>query len=269
MPISLTHEGATVLYRYKDLTGCKINHVEDILQNNCEWFSSPVDFSDPLDCVVAYEAGMSRQEIVLAKTAFLARKADSLSAALTQAEQDIPLLASELERWEKQHIKGNVRRVENTGILCFTHRCDNLPMWTHYAKSHTGICIQYRVRSENDDPCLTFIAEAWPVEYSDRCPLINFMQDEKEEILRKVFLTKTLPYRYEEEYRILRYDQGRGLKPIPKGIIGAVVLGVNIESENRERIIRACAAYDGEIEIVNATLNRQTYGLQFDLERTV
>jgi hypothetical protein len=127
----------------------------------------------------------------------------------------------------------------------------------------------FRVGDEREESQLEFIAEAQPIEYADRCPLINFVRDDRVEIVRKAFLTKTSPYRYEAEWRIVRYDDGPGLKAIPVGIIGAVILGVQIESTTRNRVIQACAEYDGDVDIVKASLDPQTYGLRLELERTV
>lgn len=265
----MTGECPTVLYKYKDVTGDGIAHVEDMLRNNCLWFASPNEFNDPFDCRCVYDIGNSREEVVLRKTTFLAQKGAPLSDALAQAEQDIPQHPDELERWQHQQLEAHSRRAANTGILCLTPLCNNQLMWTHYAKWHTGVCIKFRVRSEREVSHLDFIGAALPVEYADRCPLINFVRDDRVEIVRKAFLTKMTPYSYEAEWRIVRYDDGPGLKPIPIGIIGGVILGVRMKPTTRDRVIQACAEYDGDIDIVKTSLDPQTYGLRLKLERTV
>ena len=165
----MTTERPIILYKYKDVTGDGIAHVEDMLRNNRLWFSSPTELNDPFDCRCTYDTRNSREEVVLRKTAFLARNGASLSVALTQAEQDIPQHSDELEKWQRQRIKEHSHRTANTGMLCLTPLCDNQLMWTHYAKWHTGVCIQFRVRDEREESHLDFIAEAQPIEYADRC----------------------------------------------------------------------------------------------------
>ncbi|MEE8155308.1 MAG: DUF2971 domain-containing protein [Phycisphaerales bacterium] len=265
----MTIESPFILFKFKDVTGDGVVHVEDMLHNNRLWFSSPLEFNDPFDCRCVYDISNSRDEIVLRKTAFLARKGSSLSDALSQAENDIPQNSNDVEQWQRQQIKAHSHRAANTGILCLTPLCKNQLMWTHYAKWHTGVCIQFRVQEEKVEPHLEFICEAQPVEYADRCPQINFVRDDRVELFRKALLTKTRAYSYEEEWRIVRYDDGPGLKPIPKGIIGGIILGVNIEQTIEDRIIQACAEYDGDVEIVRASLDPETFGLQLNLERTV
>lgn len=265
----MTTETPIVLYKYKDVTGDGIAHVEDMLRDNRLKFSSPLEFNDPFDCRCEYNITKSREVVVLRMTEFLARGGATLCDALVQAEQEIPLHADELEEWQARKIAAHSHRAANTGILCLTPLCRSQVMWTHYAKWHRGVCIQFRVRDEREESQLDFIAEAQPIEYADRCPRINFMRDDRVEIVRKAFLTKTRPYSYEAEWRIVRYDDGPGLKPIPTGIIGGVILGVQMEPTTRDRVIQACAEYEGDVDIVKASLDPETYGLQLELERTV
>ena len=174
----MSHDRPITLYKYKDLSGEGIGHVEDMLRNNRLWYSSPLNFNDPFDCRCVFDIGNTREEIVFRKAAFLAkRNGITLADALAQADGEIPTEPRELEHWQTQQIEGHSRRAANTGILCLTSLCDNFIMWTHYAKNHTGICIQFRARDVSEEEHLDFIAAAQPVEYADRCPMINIVRD--------------------------------------------------------------------------------------------
>lgn len=266
----MSRDRAITLYKYKDLSGDGIDHVESMLRNNQLWYSSPLHFNDPFDCRCVFDIRNTREEIVLRKAAFLTkRNGATLPDALAEADDEIPSEPQKVEKWQTQQIEGHSQRAANSGILCLTPVCDNFIMWTHYANDHTGICIQFRVRDVTEEEHLDFIAAAQPVEYADGCPVINVIRDGTVDIVRKAFLTKSTPFRYEREWRIVLLDQGSGLKPIPKGIIGAVILGCQIDPGARERVINACAEYDGDVEIVQATLDPETYGLTMNLEKTV
>lgn len=262
-------DGPLVLYKYKDVSGNKIEQVEDMFRNNRVWFSSPMNFNDPFDCRCVYDIGNSREEIVLRKAEFLERKGISSSEAITQAEHDIPQSPEEIEKWQKQQIDGHSRRAANTGIFCLTQNCDNPIMWMHYANGHKGICIVFRVQDMRDASHIDFFARALSIEYVERCPLINFIRDDSIEIVKKAFLTKATPYSYEAEWRIVRYDDGPGLKSIPKGIIRGIIFGVQIDSTTKQRIVKVCAEYDGDIEIFQATLDPEKYGLKINFEKTI
>jgi len=266
----MERDDPTTLYKYKDTSGDGIEHVECMLRDNEVWFASPLSFNDPFDCRCVFDIRNTREEIVLRKAEFLAkRNGATLRDALAEADNEIPSEAEQVEDWQKQQIEGHSQRAANSGILCLTPVCDSFIMWTHYAKYHTGICIQFRVRDVRAKAHLDFIAAAQPVEYADRCPVINIVRDGTVDIVRKAFLTKSTPFRYEREWRTVLMDQGPGLKPIPKGIIGAIILGCQIDLDARKRVIKACAEYDGDVEIVQATLDPETYGLTMNLEKTV
>lgn len=266
----MSRDPPITLYKFKDLSGDGIDRVEDMLRNNRLWYSCPLTFNDPFDCRCVFDIGNTREEIVFRKAAFLARRNGTpLTDALAKADAEIPTEHGDLEHWQTQQIEGHSRRAANSAILCLTAVFDNFLMWTHYAKNHTGICIQFRVRHVSEESHLDFIAAAQPVEYADRCPLINIVRDGIVDIVRKAFLTKSTPFRYEREWRIVLMDQGPGLKPIPEGIIGAVILGSQIDPAARERVVNACGEYDGDVQIVQARLDPERYGLTMNLEKTV
>jgi hypothetical protein len=142
-------------------------------------------------------------------------------------------------------------------------------MWTHYAKHHSGICIQFKLRDGADLEQVDFFAQARAINYTNEAPLINWVLDRRPEIVQKVFFTKAIPYSYENEWRIVHYNSSPDVKPIPKRIISAVILGVSIQPDDKERVIKACTKYDGEVEIVQAVLNPVPYSLTFSQEAVV
>ena len=250
----------------KDIIYNGIEHVEDMLQQNQIWFSSPTEFNDPFECSAEYDIGASRDEVILRKMEFLNRKGKRLRQALAQAEDEIP---QDHEGFLKQQIHDHYKRVGNSGILSLTHINDNQLMWTHYANSHSGVCIQFRCQSPQTTEQINFIGDALYVRYVENIPQIDFIRGKRIEMIKKAFFTKPLPYKYEEEWRIVKYDEGTGFKPIPKGIIACIILGVRIEVEDKNRIINACTQYEGDVEIKQAYLDPETYGLKFKSLMTV
>jgi len=212
----MTLDQPTALYKYKDISGDGIEHVEGMLRNSQVWFASPLTFNDPFDCRCFFDLHNTREEIVSRKANFLTkRKGYSASDAIAEAEAQIPADPNAVERWQTEQVEAHSRRTANSGMLCLTPVCDNFLMWTHYAGYHRGICIRFRVRDVHAEAHLDFIANAHPVDYADRCPRINFVRDEGIDIVRKAFFTKATRFRYEREWRIVHYGQGAGLKSIP------------------------------------------------------
>lgn len=41
--------------------------------------------------------------------------------------------------------------INNSAVACFTTRNDNFLMWSHYASSHKGICLEFDVSRQDDN----------------------------------------------------------------------------------------------------------------------
>lgn len=108
-------------------------------------------------------------------------------------------------------------------------RCNPL-MWAHYAKSHTGICIQYRIKPENMIDNGKVVIRLLDVNYDKPFPLdgnISFLDS---------LCVKGDFWRYEKETRLLLYARGNtNGHPHKKGYeIEAVYMGYKIEKEKRD-----------------------------------
>jgi hypothetical protein len=260
----------TVLYKYKDISGCGMSHFEDLLSSNRLWYSSPNDFNDPFDCRCVYDVNNTRESIVNRLVSYLMqRNGMSELDARNEAEREVSTGPQGVKVWQEDRIKLLSLQAANTGILCLTSSHQDFLMWTHYAGRHTGICIQFRISDQSDEGQLGFIAKAMRVEYSERCPIINLVAEESTEVVRKAFLTKAECFRHEQEWRQVRYGERSGMKDVPRGIVGAVILGCQIERKDRDRVVELCAAYESDIEIVAATLNPERYALAFELQDIV
>jgi hypothetical protein len=254
------------LYRYCDLTGKGLGYFEDMMAHNRTKFSSPLHFNDPFDCRVQYDIRNNRNDVVTRYAEYLTRTG---TGDLEKAEREVPVAIADLEKWQEDRIRNISRGLANSGMLCFTTSCDDLVMWTHYAKHHSGICVQFKLRNDSDLEQIDFFAQARAINYTNEAPLINWVLDKMPEVVQKVFFTKALPYSYEQEWRIVHYDKSPDVKPIPKGIVAAVILGVNIQPHDKERVLKACAKYEDEVELAQAVLNPVPYSLAFLREAVV
>lgn len=104
-------------------------------------------------------------------------------------------------------------------VCCFSQRCDNILMWSHYADYHKGICLCFRAAKNFDSYCiplripdsetsmnyaLTGVFEK--VKYDNGLiPKFNKFDDSSKnyEIMLERVLTKFKVWRYEKEYRII------------------------------------------------------------------
>lgn len=98
----------------------------------------------------------------------------------------------------------NEASIELNRIACLTIKKDNLPMWTHYAKQHTGVCIEYD--TSNIQNALT-INRLFPVRYQNNfMDAISYMMrnnDKKFTFFDNIAIHKLKDWEYEQEWRLL------------------------------------------------------------------
>lgn len=135
------------------------------------------------------------------------------------------------------------------GILSLSETPDNLLMWAHYAKGHTGFVLV--LDGSNDffkrEGSLRGFAKPERVEYRSERPRMTAEETSKEAALREIFFVKSLDWEYEKEWRYLKNhdDADKRLVDIfdvylfrlpPKCIMG-VILGCSSTKELQNEMI--------------------------------
>lgn len=147
------------------------------------------------------------------------------------------------------------------GCLCTGYK--NRLMWSHYADSHKGFCIEYDF-SGLEEEVLSKLP--LPVVYSENRPqipwkpVIDNSVENAEEAYAEIMmglLTKDNAWEYENEWRILiGATTGTELK-MPK--VSCVYLGAAIEKENRDKVIDI--AKRNNIPVKQMKVDRGAYDL--------
>lgn len=214
---------ALTLYRYRDLSSEeKLNQTCDSIKNNYIFWPSPKDFNDPFDSRPAFinegsaqdrwrrakqaarvlQAGQPRFErLRIARKSLAVRPDDVLMAMRKAREQD-------LERY---------------GVVCLTTVRDNILMWSHYAASHTGICLGYAPTQEAMD-----FATSYKVSYESVRPQFNLMKSMVEQEIFESLVTKSKDWEYEKEWRMIDHKIGERKKVYPPKALVEIVFGCGI-----------------------------------------
>ncbi len=90
-------------------------------------------------------------------------------------------------------------------VYCLSAKPDNALMWSHYAASHSGVCLEFSCKNKE-------FGTAIRVEYLERYPAFDMSDNESDTILLPLF-TKSSPWSYEEEFRVMA--QEKGTHPLP------------------------------------------------------
>lgn len=134
------------------------------------------------------------------------------------------------------------------GIICLSSDYKNCLMWSHYAESHRGFCIEYDFSKGIENDQLIF-----PVIYSNKRPSIpwklvkesergeknNIMEGQKLYSFMKMLVTKSEEWKYEKEWRIIipTSTDSRSIDVrIPK--ISCIYLGALCSEQNKKKVIQ-------------------------------
>ncbi len=252
----------TSLYKYRDLDESSLNCIERIFTHRELYFSKPLDFNDPFECQprFSFKATKKEQEAYL-KTRLptympnLNRQNRRLEVKKIIKEKKLqdPKLSQVLENVQKDKI------IMNTGVFCLSEIPDHILMWSHYGGAHTGICIEFEATSHTP-----FFGLAQQVHYQSEYPVINIIKDSHEDLLRKALLSKSKHWSYEKEWRIAWHDSPPGVYNFPQGLIKSVILGARISDQNKNKVISWISSSGGTIEVSEASLKRNTYGININ-----
>ncbi|MCU0606857.1 MAG: DUF2971 domain-containing protein, partial [Candidatus Edwardsbacteria bacterium] len=104
----------------------------------------------------------------------------------------------------------------------------------------------------------------FPVSYAKDYPLLNPYNLDSLENLTNL-LTKSIDWSYEHEYRIMTQNATNIEVELPKGIIKRILLGCQISKQDKEEIITLVRTKDPKINIYQARMLDNKFGLSFDL----
>src|SRR4030042_874793 len=129
-----------VLYKY----GKFDEYVEKIFTHNEIYFSSPDGFNDPFDSKphLTDYGTLKERKLYLCKMYQKKYPKKSKEDILADVEMEIITKGRDGIVLEEALGKAVELMRNKLGICCFTKIRDNILMWAHYAKQHTGFCLE-------------------------------------------------------------------------------------------------------------------------------
>lgn len=147
------------------------------------------------------------------------------------------------------------------GCLCTDYK--NRLMWSHYADSHRGFCIEYDYSSygDKDSDILPFpvIYSKYRIKAPWKIAIENTPKNEKEayQKIMLALLTKDSAWEYEKEWRVLiSSDDSKELRSAP---ISCIYLGALCSEKNKKKIIKI--ARNLNVPVKQMTLDRGEFEL--------
>ncbi|MGH7815031.1 MAG: DUF2971 domain-containing protein [Candidatus Binataceae bacterium] len=187
---------------------------------------SRTQFNDPFDCLALSFDHIPKADL----EAFIDKMTEQAFTEMSPVARQAK--AQELKRYSASDLQRTSQEMADyLGILSFSTKPDNLLMWSHYANSHKGFCLEFDTQYEPFD-------KAWPVAYSLRRPKYELSTDSLKNAQHLV-LTKSLDWAYEDEWRVVLPKGGEkyAFPPIAlKGVIFGDAMSASSKNKIREWI---------------------------------
>ena len=291
-----------------------------ILQNYTVRYSSPVLFNDPFDTQtrLGYEfeeekfltafrdemfkllhsegepvfidrhATLCREILVFRK--IVQNKSRMTKDIFNQMSEDILELGETVLKQENEEINTWwMKAAKATKVFCVAETCDNLLMWAHYAKDHTGAVIEFECLPDLDTP----LCAAREVNYVAKPPFIATKLEldayihyitgqaalNRELTIYDLCLSKSDHWKYEQEWRVfippvdmdnptIRIDaDGKEilfeLKRVLPQEIHSIYFGCKMDADNRQKLLSCLSGDLKHVKKYDAIKCGKEYKLDF------
>lgn len=243
------------LYRFEPAEICRITSLKD----NKLWFSDPERFNDPLDFNLpikdlTHRSGID-EKAFRESVSNLVNSIDFKSSHWAYSRNALKFI----QQWVKnpksmtpeQVIAEFKSHFKSFGVQCFMKNLDNALAWSHYASQHQGFCIEYNFypmcfASYNANKLAQF-----PITYSTAMPEICLSEliFSPHQALKKFTATKSIEWSYEQEFRLVSYEQKGCAIEMPQGIeMKRLIAGAKM-----------CPAHKATLKEVGKHLNIEVY----------
>lgn len=251
--LSVANDWNRHLYKYKI---CNADHLRNLIVDSCFYMSSRHQLNDPFDVrsdVEFVDGGIDRM-------AYLNRLFKEHKVRYKQRLEISKRLNTPIA------IESEIRRllnisIDSSGFHSFATSPRNLLMWSHYAQSHSGVCLVYETAKD-----LNTFVKALPVEYSHSYPVIQYSDQMGRDLITKAFLTKAKEWEYENERRIFEKDRaGQYMSYAPEALVG-LILGAKINNSDeamiRNLLIERTARRHPSLRLYRASCQASAYAVR-------
>jgi hypothetical protein len=238
---------------------CAFSHARQVFIQHEIWYSTPAEFNDPFECrfALSFEAELL-QKLADFFRYFLVERGLSPETAFEDAKREVlGRTEDEIVERENRIQKEFKDSVAGYGICCLSEVNDDIVMWSHYADSHRGICLEFTADAEFHRGVFIPL----PVRYQEEFPHLNAYDNwGSDEMVKKSVLTKAKHWEYEKEHRLIAPSKS-GIHKFPPEILTGVVLGAKISEYDREEVKEWVRLHPTPVNLFQASFRPAQYAL--------
>jgi len=244
------------LYKYESWN----SHSVANLKNSQIYFSDPMEFNDPFDNALDFNiAELSDDEFSKVHSHFHRQCPDKIAFEKKFGKVCNKEFRSHLTPIIKEKSKEATHLfLRNRGVSCFSETNNEILMWSHYSKSHTGFCLEF-------DTSFTPFSEAKEVQYKETFPELNSMDalvEQKKFNAEILLLTKYKSWKYEKEWRVF-HQKKHVLYRYPPHALTSIYFGVKMPLAHCEIIAAFIHIQSPETVFYRADKSNSNFKLKF------
>jgi len=218
----------TELYKHMTIT----NNLYKTIVNAELWFAAPTSFNDPFDCQINDQTNWTDDNI-----RNYVRRTSQANGEIIDPEDVVRKNQQTPGSFNNFFTENLKKLLSKQGVACFLPNANNLLLWAHYSAAHTGVCLKFDISQDEDLFALTFA-----VKYSKDYPSYDYLK-ERDQLVNKAMLTKSMHWEYEDEIRVFRTKFGNH----------------NFAKKSLKEIIFGCKADPNEIRTIRQLVINANY----------
>lgn len=254
--------------------------LRELLFNNRIWLSGRANFNDPFDCYAPYNSDISLKRVRERALEIASDPRQYRGSTLEWIQKtanfklgmENQVGTRELREMRRDLAAAHESRLDLAGIGCFADNFRSSLMWSHYANSHTGVCVVFRCAG---DPA-SILHFTFRVTYGTDRPSIDFRKAPflagpsskgSYSYFKQAFLHKAREWSYEGEWRTIHpYGANSYRKYLPQELVG-FVFGSNCDHTVRSELIHLSRQSGKQLKFWNASISSTRYEVQVSSAR--
>lgn len=261
--------GRTTLYKFRPYRSDQHREwVRETIVDSKIYFSRRSELNDPFDLAPVFRIEKDRRKLLADAERVWAR--NGISGPDLERNRT-KLASADLQTIEQEGAARALARIEeNYWVFSLAGNREHPMLWSHYAEGHTGVCLHFCA----DEGSLFGAAQA--MHYRPKRPVlpIPLSMLPESEVARRVTLTKGDFWRYEEEYRFVRYpdvdlsDLGLRFEGqhayFPPRLLAGITVGARMAAAATESIRDLALRHNPPLSVWIAR-ERASYRFDFEL----
>ncbi|MFA0570179.1 DUF2971 domain-containing protein [Vibrio gallaecicus] len=234
------------------------------LKSEAIYFNAPSNFNDPYDCSMDVKVDAPYVDEIPRIRKFLNEELEYLEKgkedfAQIEAMSDDEIAAMGMVM-AQDFVKQKSGAIFNTkGVCCFSRANDNLLMWSHYASSGKGFCLEFDATTEPFN-------KVQPVKYQKEPPTLNYERVFSVDTyfwIEALFCTKSIHWSYEKEYRIFHNEVNK-VAHYPSNSLTGVYFGPEVDDAFAETICLILQGQNPSVKFYRGSRSNDSYKVQFE-----